>query len=130
MCFKQAEQQAELEDDNDDSESGCHHTDASYPSISSSRRSLPTGMTLRRNHRIKRNAKEKFLDLVARLVKIANLLDEQINFTKLSAALINVIMMVKPLISKEKFADIYKEEPRPLLHPRRVRRRFHMSVGV
>ena len=53
------------------------------------------------------NAKERFLQLVTKLSKIAEVIDKGSYFTKLSAAVVNVIMTAKPWIPREKFDKIY-----------------------
>ena len=59
--------------------------------------------------------------MVKKLYKIANAIENLQDLNKLSAALINVIMQAKPMISADKVGVLYEEERRALVHPRRIR---------
>lgn len=80
-----------------------------------------------RKHPSLKTAKQRFMDLVEKLVKIANLVENNSSYTKLSASLVNVIMSAKPLIPKQSFEKIYAVEPQVLLHPRRIRQKPQVS---
>lgn len=68
-----------------------------------------------------RDPKDKFMSLVKKLQKIAEVVENTDNLNKLSATLVNVILEAKPLIPSDKVGVLYEEEPRVLLHPRRIR---------
>lgn len=68
-----------------------------------------------------RSPKDKCLILVKQLSKMVNVITSNQDFSKLSASLVNTIMQAKALIPPDKVPEIYKEEPRMLLHPRRNR---------
>ncbi|XP_067949532.1 uncharacterized protein [Watersipora subatra] len=70
-----------------------------------------------------RTAKEKSLSLVKKLYKIVNAVDSDNteDMNKLMAALVDVMMVAKPLVPKDKVGVIFEDEPRPLAGPRRIR---------
>lgn len=67
--------------------------------------------------------------LLRRLNKVANIVQTDEDYKAMSALLVDLMLKAKPFIPKEKLSYIYQEEPRQLLHARRVRS-YKPKVGI
>lgn len=59
------------------------------------------------NNKRRRTPKERLLHTLSRLTEIAQALDEHQNVSKFSAALINAMMTARPLLSADKYKEVF-----------------------
>ena len=86
---------------------------SSYQPHTSTRESTPLNLshTKRIVTKIRRTPQDRYFSLLKKLENVGRALEENSSFIKLSSALVNVMVLAKPLLPKHKVDEIYKVAP-------------------